>query len=78
MTYLAGDSLGSGSLATNAGGAVLAETRYQPFGDVQWSSGASVTDFGYTAQRRDSFGLMDYNARYYDSRLGRFAGADTG
>jgi RHS repeat-associated protein len=45
---------------------------------VRWRSGASVTDFGFTGQRLESgFGLMDYNARYYSPRLGRFVSADT-
>jgi RHS repeat-associated protein len=36
------------------------------------------TDFGFTSQRNEnSFGLMDYNARYYSPRLGRFVSADT-
>ncbi len=36
------------------------------------------TDFGYTGQRAvESLGLMDYKARFYDPRLGRFAQADT-
>jgi len=35
------------------------------------------TDFGFTGQRRDaSAGLMFYNARYYDSMLGRFIQVD--
>lgn len=36
------------------------------------------TDFGFTGQKRDaSAGLMYYNARYYDTTLGRFISADT-
>ena len=36
--------------------------------------------FGYTTQRKDSYiklGLLDYRARQYDPRLGRFIQADT-
>jgi RHS repeat-associated protein len=37
-----------------------------------------VTDFGYTGQRHETgFGLMDYNARYYSPRLGRFVSPDS-
>jgi RHS repeat-associated protein len=37
-----------------------------------------VTDFTFTGQRAErGFGLMDYNARYYDPWLGRFISADT-
>lgn len=40
--------------------------------------GDSPTDFGFTGQRSDSdFGLMDYNARYYSPRLGRFVNPDS-
>jgi len=36
------------------------------------------TDFGYTGQRNyASIGLMDYNARFYSPRLGRFTQPDT-
>jgi|GEM_PF-5386869 len=39
---------------------------------------SSVTDFGFTSQRSEkSFGLMDYNARYYSPVLGRFISPDS-
>ena len=72
-----GDHLGSTSLITNASGAVVAETRYLPYGQVYWQWGATRTDFGFTGQRLDGFGLMDYNARYYSSTLGRFVSPDS-
>ena len=76
--YLHGDHLGSTSLTTDAGGAVVSEGRYLPFGGSRWSSGSDVTDFGFTGQRNEAgFGLHDYNARYYSSSLGRFVSADT-
>ena len=40
-------------------------------------NGGSVTDFNFTGQRRDGFGLLDYNARYYSPTLGRFLSADS-
>ena len=37
----------------------------------------SPTDFGFTGQRNErGFGLMDYNARMYSPRLGRFVSPD--
>ena len=30
---------------------MVAETRYKPYGEIRWSSGAMPTDFGYTGQR---------------------------
>ncbi len=76
--YLGGDHLGSTSLTTDSSGGVVSEVRYLPYGQVRWSNGTSVTDFGFTAQRNEaSFGLLDYNARYYSAVLGRFVSPDT-
>jgi RHS repeat-associated protein len=56
----------------------VAETRYLPYGEERWTAGgAQPTDFTFTGQRVErGFGLMDYRARYYDPRLGRFISAD--
>jgi RHS repeat-associated protein len=36
------------------------------------------TDFGYTGQRSEGYiNLLDYHARYYSARLGRFVSADS-
>ena len=37
----------------------------------------TATDFGYTGQRDNSMGLMDYHARFYDGLLGRFVQPDS-
>ena len=57
------DHLGSTSLTTDATGNPVYEARYDPFGAARWQSGSAVTDFDFTAQRLDGFGLHDYNAR---------------
>jgi len=75
--YFHTNHLGSVVLTTDAAGAAVSQTRYLPFGEEHWSSGGSLSDFTYTGQRNNDFGLMDYNARFYSSRLGRFASADT-
>ncbi len=76
--YLHGDHLGSTSLTTDSTGGIISEARYLPYGQVRWSNGTSVTDFGFTSQRNEaSFGLLDYNARYYSAVLGRFVSPDT-
>ncbi|GEM_PF-4715606 len=78
MYYLHGDHLGSVSLTTNDGGVKVSDARYYPYGEVRWQEGQSKTDFGFTGQRNEaSFGLMDYNARYYSPVLGRFISADS-
>jgi len=76
--YLHGDHLGSTSLTTDSTGGVVHEARYLPYGEVRWEIGAETTDYGFTGQRNeDGFGLMDFNARYYNPRLGTFASPDT-
>jgi RHS repeat-associated protein len=52
--------------------------RYKAWGEVRYASGDSHTDKTYTGQRSytDDFGLMFYNARWYDSSIGHFAQAD--
>jgi len=76
--YLHGDHLGSTSLATTAGGAIVpgSRTGYDPYGAVRYG-GALPTDFTFTGQRVEGFGLYDYRARWYDPALGRFVSADT-
>jgi RHS repeat-associated protein len=56
---------------------VIAQARYLPYGEERWGTGVLPTDFGYTGQRSEGFGLYDYNARYYSPGLGRFVSADT-
>jgi len=52
--------------------------RYTPYGRERTGLGDSPTDFDFTSQRNEaSFGLMDYNARYYSPILGRFISPDT-
>ncbi|MEW5960980.1 MAG: RHS repeat-associated core domain-containing protein, partial [Chloroflexota bacterium] len=75
--YLHGDHLGSVSLTTDTEGAVVSEGRYLPYGEERWVEGATPTDFGFTSQRAEGFGLMDYNARYYSPALGRFVSPDS-
>ncbi|MCR4427693.1 MAG: hypothetical protein NUW23_16225, partial [Firmicutes bacterium] len=75
--YIHTDHLGSTGLTTDADGGVVAEQRYLPYGEVRWSEGTLPTDFTFTGQRSEDFGLLDYHARFYDPVLGRFISADT-
>jgi len=79
LSFLLSDYLGSTSLTTDTSGNVVSELRYKAWGEVRYSNGASQTKYTYTGQysNADDFGLMYYNARWYDSSLGRFAQADT-
>jgi len=68
--YLHGDHLGSTSLTTDANGLPVSEARYEPYGAERWANDTpSPTDFGFTSQRREGFGLYDYNARFYSPYL---------
>jgi RHS repeat-associated protein len=83
VTYLHGDhgyptdSLGSTSLATSETGGIVARVLYDPYGEERYVEGTLTTDYQYTGQRKEDFGLYDYLARFYDPALGRFIGADT-
>jgi len=79
LTFILGDHLGSTSIVTDANGVVVSDTKYKAWGDVRYASGTNPTDYTYTGQYSHTadFGLMFYNARWYDPSLGRFASADT-
>ncbi|MBL8092343.1 MAG: RHS repeat-associated core domain-containing protein, partial [Anaerolineales bacterium] len=79
LNFILGDHLGSTSLVTDANGTVINETKYKAWGEARYSSGAEQTKYTYTGQYSyvSDFGLHFYNARWYDSSLGRFAQADS-
>jgi RHS repeat-associated protein len=60
-----------------SGGPLHARQGYYPYGETRYTSGPLPTDFGFTGQRSEGFGLYDYHARYYSPALGRFISADT-
>ncbi len=76
LYYLHGDHLGSTSLTTR-GSAETASRTYFAYGAERSSSGDLKTDHTFTGQKRDSTGLMYYNARYYDPALGNFVSPDS-
>jgi len=79
LYFMLGDHLGSTSLVASASGLVVSQTMYKAWGEVRHQSGTQQTNYTYTGQYSYTadFGLMYYNARWYDSSLGRFAQADT-
>ncbi|MBV6395162.1 MAG: hypothetical protein HFACDABA_00733 [Anaerolineales bacterium] len=90
LTYLAGDHLGSTSLAVDASTGDVIQTRYKPWGEVRYTTPSKTLPTRYTFTGQYSyvsdeatdlgaagFGLMFYNARWYDHTTGRFAQADT-
>lgn len=76
--YTLSDHIGSTSITLNNSGTKTAEMRYKAWGEVRYENGNLQTDRTYTGQRSysDDFGLMFYNARWYDTQTGRFAQAD--
>jgi RHS repeat-associated protein len=77
VTYLHGDHLGSTSLATDVGGAKVARVLYYPYGEERYREGTLPIDYQFTGQRKEGFGLYDYQARFYDPYLNRFISPDT-
>ncbi len=88
LEYTLGDQLGSTSITTNANGAKVSELRYKPWGEVRFTwkdpnlnttPAYQMTNYTYTGQRSYTadFGLMFYQARFYDPVAGRFTSADT-
>jgi RHS repeat-associated protein len=90
LTYLLGDHLGSTSLAVDSVTAAVIETRYKPWGEVRYTTTNKTLPTGYTFTGQYSyvsddatdlgnagFGLMFYNARWYDPYLNHFTQPDT-
>ncbi len=77
VVFYHGDHLGSTTLLTNLAGTLLARTVFKPFGEAIELIG-KVAEFGFTGQRFEkAIGIYDYNARWYDPKLGRFLSADS-
>jgi RHS repeat-associated protein len=90
VEYILSDHLGSSSLTTDKYGNKVSEIRYKPWGEIRSYTVTppanaedpdyyQMTRYTFTGQYSHvtGFGLMFYNARWYDSSLGRFAQADT-
>jgi RHS repeat-associated protein len=76
------DHLGSTSLVTDAGGRLVEEVGYLPFGATlfrnAYQDGIWTSVYRFTGQEYDTeFALYNYNARLYDPVTGRFITADT-
>jgi RHS repeat-associated protein len=74
VTWLLGDHLGSTSVSYDGTSAL--HQGYKPWGETRF--GEVGTPYQFTGQyRQASLGLDFFNARWYDSALGRFVQADT-
>jgi RHS repeat-associated protein len=74
--YLLTDHLGSTAITLDSGANQVAELRYFAWGETRYTNGNTPTQRRYTGQLEAEAGLYFYNARFYDSFLGRFAQAD--
>ena len=77
LYYFLTDHLGSTSVTLDASGNKVAEMRYSAWGETRFTSGETPTQRRYTGQLAAEAGLYFYNARFYDSMLGRFLSADS-
>jgi RHS repeat-associated protein len=77
--YLFTDHLGSTNVTSDQYGNQVSLMLYKAWGESRLpSGGSSLTDYRFTGQRADEgIGLYFYNARWYDSAIGRFVQADT-
>ena len=79
LSYLLSDHLGSISLTVDSSRTVTASQRFTPWGEVRAPSGTMQTSYSYTGQFSNvsDFGLLFYNARWYDPYLNQFTQPDS-
>ncbi len=75
--YFLTDHLGSTVITLDAEANQIAELRYSAWGETRYSNGDTPTQRRYTGQLETEAGLYFYNARWFDTALGRFAQADS-
>ncbi len=76
MQYFGADALGSVRQIYNSSGQVIADKRYDPYGNVLAQNGAGTSNYGYTGEWTDATGLEYLRARYYAPTQGRFTTRD--
>lgn len=78
VTYYHTDQLGSPRLITDAAGTAVTRYEWQPFGELQSSSGPQTNNRTFTGALADAdVGLIQMGARFYDPALGQFVSADS-
>jgi RHS repeat-associated protein len=77
--YLYADHLGSTNVVSDPVGQMVSLSLYMPWGRNRGGAGTQLTDYGFTGQRsmEGTIGLYYFNARWYDSSLGRWAQPDS-
>jgi RHS repeat-associated protein len=77
VSYLLFDQLSNTTITANGNGGFISELRYKAWGEVRYRSGSTPTDYTGQYSKVDDFGLMYYNARWYDPTIARFVQADS-
>ena len=73
--YVADHLDGTGLLLGDEGN-VVSERIYHPYGLTRTEENGEAMAYGYTGKELDASGLHYYEARYYDSLIGRFISPD--
>ncbi len=76
MQYFGADGLGSVRQLYNSSGQIIANHRYDPFGNTISQSGVGASNYGFTGEWTDATGLEYLRARYYAPGQGRFVTRD--
>jgi RHS repeat-associated protein len=77
MQYFGVDGLGSVRQLYDASGMVVANNRYDPYGNVMSQYGTATSVFGFTGEQWDTATGLEYlRARYYSPTQGRFTTRD--
>lgn len=88
LTYLFGEQLGSTSVVATSSEGLLSRVLYKAWGEPRYASASLPTEYTFTGQYSytydiatptitEGFGLMFYNARWYDPALGRWNQPDS-
>jgi RHS repeat-associated protein len=77
--YLFADHLGSTNVTSDPSGQLVSLSLYKAWGESRGRAGTLLTDYGFNGQRsmEGTIGLQYFNARWYDSSLGRWAQPDS-
>ncbi len=76
MQYFGADGLGSVRQIYNSSGQIIANKRYDPYGNVLAQNGVGTSNYGFTGEWTDATGLEYLRARYYAPTQGRFTTRD--
>jgi RHS repeat-associated protein len=78
LYYLLTDHLGSTSVSYEPANGQVTQQKYMPWGELRGTENVLPTDYTFTGQKwEQEIGLMDFKARLYDPKLGRFISADS-